>query len=421
MSKKKIGVLCTEPVPLLPEIVGAGGGLRALSIGKKLEGTAEVIYLFPEMEGVSFEGLPVVTFPEKSMEIETFFPELDLLIAVQWPVLNRIKNKPDCQIVTDLLGPLMLENSSNDSFQPGDLFAAKMEALRKSDRFLVASKRQKAYFLSWLAMAGFALNEEDLITELPLFFEDLQPMKFHKDLPLNFVFCGYFWPWQNAAPFLNELAAMAGKHGDRMTIIGGPHPYWKNFPGEYYHLEELKKHAHVRFEPVMPFEKLDKLLTENCIGIDLCQPTYERQISTPIKTAFYLGKKMPVLVSSCYEQGAMINGKLGWSFDCSNVEAFSKKLNKLYSHFKDGFVHKQENIVKYHKVLKRRVASGLDIEKILPVSSGPANSPYLSAMDEFARLKYEHGRLWERSQILLEEANLKNQITKSFKGFFKKK
>lgn len=399
MSKIKIGILCSEPVPVQKDIIGTGAGLRAVQLGTFLSEWAEINYIVPDKEGIIYFTPGVYTYPENCRGIEESIPDVDILIAIQWPVVNLIKEKPDSLLIIDFLSPLLLENQFLPTYNQKTFLSTKIEALRKADLFFTSNLRQKAYFLPWLSLAGFDLAQQSLIREVPIVFDDLTPVKYDKKKPLNFVHTGYFWPWQETVPYLEILADIALKNGDYLTIFGGKHPYWTTFTGSYYDVSSLLEKPNVTLKDPVSFTVLDKELRLNCVGVDLCAPNYERLLASPLKHSLYFAKKMPAIVGSIYEDSNLKWRKCGWSLDTSHIPSYKRVIKKIYSSIRRSYVFKSKKMHSEYRYLVKQVAGVLSEKEFKSLrKSPPPNDAFFDFLPDYARLKFEYAEAEKKLQ-----------------------
>ena len=393
----KIGILCSEPVPVQKDIIGTGAGLRALQLGNHLSSWAEIIYIVPEKKGIVYFFPGVHTYPEGQRGLEEYIPSVDILIAVQWPVVNLLKEKPSVPLIIDFLSPLMLENQFLPTYHQKTFLSTKIEALRKADLFFTSTPRQTAYFLPWLSLAGFNLADKDIVREVPLVFQDLSPVKFQKNKPLTFVHTGYFWPWQKTVPYLEILADIAEKKGDSLVIYGGRHPYWTTFSGKYYDVSSLLERPNVTLKEPVPFSSLDEELGENCIGVDLCAPNYERFLASPIKLSLYLAKKMPVLVSSVYAHSQTRWKKCGWSLYTAHIPSYKRLLRRIYPSIRRSYKAKSGKIFSEQKYMNKQVSVVLHEKEFKKIKQAPPqNDAFFDFLPDYARLKFEYAEMENR-------------------------
>ncbi len=395
----KIAIITLEPIPFNRNILGMGCGLRAYNIGKILEEFCEVKYIFPYDKKIENDNY--ITYDRHINYIDDLIPEVDLVIAIGWVVLNKLKSRLDVPLVLDLFGTFVMEHAYFPEFDSLDVISAKINALRKADHFFFLSKRQKAYFLPWLMFAGFDVKNENLLTHLPLFFINTRKIPFNRNKDINFIFTGYLWPHQETLAFLEKLVSFL--KDDKLILFTGIHPYCRDILS-IKKINFLKKKKNVIVHSPVPFYELENSIPDNSIGIDLSLPNNERFLATPVKISYYLSKNMPVIVSSHYEISLLINKKMGIAVDYDN---FEKSFKVFYRNIKDNFERYINNIKVYNKLTMNRIKAVLNrdfLKKLL--KNEPLQSPYLKIIDEYIDLKNQRNELYK----IVEKQSLKKQI-----------
>jgi glycosyltransferase involved in cell wall biosynthesis len=243
----------------------------------------------------------------------------DIVLTIQWPLAAALDGL-HVPLVIDLYGPLMLESLYFSSVHWENLVAKKTRALYLGDFFLCGSQRQLAYFLPWLLHAGVHLDRAPVHIApltLPPTRCSIEPSG--DDEP-HFVAAGIFWPWQDPSQALMMLlSALDGMGQGRLTIIGGPHPQWKQgvFPGEAPKWPaELLNHPRVAHVDLLPWFELNDLMSTAHIGVDLSLPNLERFLAAPTRVYHYLWCGLPVLLSDYLELAPTITAAgAGWAVD----------------------------------------------------------------------------------------------------------
>ncbi len=307
----------------------AGGGVRCWGLAEGLTSQGfEVVVSVPRP---NIEGLARV--PPEAREA-SYLPgdplavvravNPDVVLTVQWPLATQLEGI-QVPLVIDLYGPLLLENLYFSGVHWESLVARKMRALFLGDFFLCGSQRQLAYFVPWLLHAGVSPDKAPLAVA-PLTMPPPEPPRSCPPGEPHFVAAGIFWPWQNPTPALMALlAALDERRCGRLTIIGGPHPQWKQgvFPGEAPAWpRELLQHPRVTHRDLLPWDELNTLLATAHVGVDLSLPNIERFLAAPTRVYHYLWRGLPVLLSDYLELAPVVTAaKAGWAVDPTNAEA----------------------------------------------------------------------------------------------------
>jgi glycosyltransferase involved in cell wall biosynthesis len=243
----------------------------------------------------------------------------DVVLTIQWPLACSLEDL-HVPLVIDLYGPLLLENLYYSSVHWESLAARKIRSLNLGDFFLCGSQRQLAYFLPWLLQAGVQPDRAP-VHIAPLTVPPVAgPPRDRPPGEPHFVAAGIFWPWQNPAPALMTLLAALDELGrGRLTIVGGPHPQWKQgvFPGEAPAWpKELLHHPRVTHRDLLPWNELNELLSTAHVGVDLSLPNTERFLAAPTRVYHYLWQGLPVLLSNYLELAPVITAAgAGWAVD----------------------------------------------------------------------------------------------------------
>jgi glycosyltransferase involved in cell wall biosynthesis len=243
----------------------------------------------------------------------------DIVLTIQWPLAATLEGL-HVPLVIDLYGPLMLESLYFSSVHWENLVAKKTRALHLGDFFLCGSQRQLAYFLPWLLHAGVYLDRAPIhVAPLTLPPAPATATVSDEEEP-HFVAAGIFWPWQDPSQALiTLLSALDASDQGRLTIIGGPHPQWKQgvFPGEAPNWPtELLTHPRVDHVDLLPWSDLNDLMSTAHIGVDLSLPNLERFLAAPTRVYHYLWSGLPVLLSDYLELAPRITASgAGWAVD----------------------------------------------------------------------------------------------------------
>ena len=334
---KKILLFTTEMLPGYGYPT-AGGGIRAWNIGEGLKSRGyEVIYSLPQATIEGKDRLPAIfrtaAHPADELDsvIENIKPEI--VVCIQWHHANKLKNPGNLPLVLDLFGLLMLENAYFNEFNLELFSISKIEAIAKADYFICATEKQKAYFLTWMVLAGIPPKAE-VIEAIPV---SLSP-----DLPaytipeeIQFVFGGVFWPWQDPFTPLNEvIQTLDQKQQGRIKIYGSVHPYLKNIPLTYSNPEErLLKSPRMERCAMLQHEDMMQEYGKASVAADLMMPNNERFLAYPIRTVCYLWAGLPLIIPDFNDVAPLVKEyNAGWVVDTTKPGEVSKVVAQILEH-----------------------------------------------------------------------------------------
>ena len=340
-TKKRILIFCQDIPPTWGHPT-AGGGVRCWGLASGLENQGHEVLISVPRPNIRVPGAP-----KESVELSHSPGELlpvvhdvdpDIVLTIQWSLASHLEDL-EVPLVIDLYGPLLIENLYYSSVHWESLVARKMRALYHGDFFLCGSQRQLAYFLPWLLQTGLTLDDVPIAVS-PLTMPPHGKVSNRPGEEPHFVAAGIFWPWQNPSSALLSLLETLDELGrGKLTIVGGPHPQWKQgvFPGKAPEWpEELLRHPRVRHRELMAWDELAELLSTAHYGVDLSLPNVERFLAAPTRVYHYLWSGLPVLLSEYLELAPVITSAgAGWAVDPTNhvsvVEAVHNAVDSLPS------------------------------------------------------------------------------------------
>lgn len=358
---KKILVFTTEMLPGLGYPT-AGGGIRAWQIGEGLKSRGhEVIYSIPQMLAAGKNNLPesiqqyVHSNDQLNAVVDKAKPEI--VVCIQWHHANKLQQLK-VPLVLDLFGLLMLENVYFNEFNLELFTISKVEAFAKADYFICASDKQKAYFFTWMMLAGIDPKTEG-IAAIPV---SLSPELPQPEPPeeLTFVFGGVFWPWQDPFTPLNEVIKQLDAFGKgKLKIYGSVHPYLQNVPLTYSNPEErLIKSPRMERYPMLQHEEMMQAYIQSTVAVDLMMPNNERFLAYPIRTVCYLWCGLPVLISDFCDVAMLVKEyRAGWVVNPNNPEEIKQTIKQIMDH--------SEQIAEYKRNAQRLVKERLTWDKTI--------------------------------------------------------
>lgn len=330
MSRSRRVLIFCQDIPPTWGVPTAGGGVRCWGLAQGLASRGNEVLI--SVPAANIKDIP--NAPAEAREIchkpKELLPVVrdvspDVVLTIQWPLACDLEGL-QVPLVIDLYGPLLLENLYYSSVHWESLVARKMRALHLGDFFLCGSQRQLAYFLPWLLQAGVPPDKAPVHVAPLTMPPRTGPTRPCPEEEPHFVAAGIFWPWQNPAPALMALlAALDEMDRGRLTIVGGPHPQWKQgvFPGEApVWPRELLHHPRVIHRDLLPWDDLNELLQTAHVGVDLSLPNIERFLAAPTRVYHYLWQGLPVLLSNYLELAPVITAAgAGWAVDPTDTDA----------------------------------------------------------------------------------------------------
>ncbi|MCX7919857.1 MAG: glycosyltransferase family 4 protein [bacterium] len=379
---KKILIFTTEMLPGLGYPT-AGGGIRAWQIGEGLKSRGyEVLYSLPKTIIEDKTDLPELirqhTHISNNLNAVVAKVKPDIVVCIQWHHANKL-HRLEMPLVLDLFGLLMLENAYFDVFDLDLFFASKIEAFAKADYFICASDKQKAYFFTWMVLAGID-PKADCIASIPVSLSPELP-KFSIPDELTLVFGGVFWPWQDPFTPLNlVIKKMDELQCGKLKIFGSVHPYLKDIPLTYAAPEErLVKSPRVERYPMLHHEQLMQEYVKASFAVDLMMPNNERLLAYPIRTVCYLWSGLPVVISDFCDIAQLVKEyQAGWVVDPSDQQEVESTIQSILKH--------PEVIPTYKTNAQRLVREQLTWDKTIePLSQYCLNPKFLQKNDSMIK------------------------------------
>lgn len=318
----------------------SGGGLRAWGLGEGLKSRGhDVIYSIPrkiaEAKNLSGELLDYAYQPEHLWKIiRKVVP--DVILFEQWGLVTYLE-KTNIPVVIDLHGSLIIENYFRKHRGLHNNVAAKIKTLVKADYIICPSERQKNYFIPWLMLSGFPVDEESIA---------VVPVSFSPDLPerdlsseLTFIFSGGLWPWINPFPALDIVAEQVKSHRNGCLKVFSQKPDIKTVlpkdafgTGHMSNIDRLKNIDRVDIRQFIPHEALLKEYRKASVAVDIYQWNRERDLAFSTRTIEFLWAGLPVIHAEYSEISDYIRKyEAGWCLDPNDVESISKTVSEIYS------------------------------------------------------------------------------------------
>jgi glycosyltransferase involved in cell wall biosynthesis len=298
----------------------SGGSLRAWGLGEGLKSRGHDVQYAISKQTAS-------RYNYSGDEIEVFEPEQlnEFLISIapnvalftNWPMLADLSEKPECHVVLDFHGPLLMENLFYLGPQTvQELAPRKLEFLSRADFFTCAGAKQMPYFLAWLSMAGIDLRELFIPTVLFSMSPEL-PKHRHYPSDVSFVYGGVLQPWQDPSLGLRSLVEeLAQNSKGELKIFGGKN-WLESIAARFDVLrDQLQFSDRVRFIDTLPRDALIDEYTNSSVAWDIMTRNAERELAFTSRTVEYLWCGLPVVYNNYSEISDYIRDfNAGWIID----------------------------------------------------------------------------------------------------------
>jgi hypothetical protein len=317
----------------------SGGGLRAWGLGEGLRARGhEVIYSMPR--ALVSEGDPDElrrsAFDGYDLHGAVLRAEPDLLLLEQWGLATYLP-EVSLPVVLDLHGSLILENAFREHRSLASNAAAKIKALQKADLVLCPAERQRAYFASWMMMAG-ADPLEIPIEVIPVSMSPELPERgAPTDGPLAVVYGGQTWPWIDSSVALRAAtevlqASGAGvlhlfvqepQHADVLPHDDSTHVAFRALP------DDVLRSPAARIEGQVAHHDLVARYARAHLALDLYARNSERHLAYTTRTIEYLWCGLPVVYGDYGELAPLIERhEAGWIVDPADGAAVRRVLEQ---------------------------------------------------------------------------------------------
>jgi hypothetical protein len=216
----RVLVLATEVVPL-PGLPTVGGGLRGWTLARGLESAGlDVTLVFPRepLDALAPQLDPQVLAAARPLTFSWADPaaalrqhQPDVVVCCSWFLAAQIAPCP-VPLAVDLAGPILLEFLYQDRQKARELAPLKPRGLAAADFITCAGARQRAYFYSWLTLAGFdqeALTDHVATVPISTAPPDGDVLAAPENPEPSILFAGVALPWQDPlVPLQATLAAL---------------------------------------------------------------------------------------------------------------------------------------------------------------------------------------------------------------------
>lgn len=337
----KVLVFCADLVPL-PGLPTSGGGLRSWQWVQTLRRLGhEVIAsvpLFTHLARRFADSIPAETIRDGwSLEdqdalVRRHRPDA-ILFGSSW-IVDRLARQPDCFVIQDLCGPQLLEMRYKGERDPSVGGQVKIDRLARADLVILGGERQRYYFLPYLLLAGYAIDE---IMDLPVI-----PLALDPELPalprrgaggLEFIAGGGFYPWQDPSPGLLAAAAVVGvpNSGARLKVYGTSHAILGSDELAFRTLRDnCLGHPNVTFHDYAARADWLAAQLRASVAIHLHARNPERELAISTRAVEHLWCGLPVLHNDFDELAALIRQyDAGWTVDPADPDAATAVLREV--------------------------------------------------------------------------------------------
>ena len=410
--KRTVLLFTVDTIPW-PDQNVSGGGLRAWGLGEGLKSKGhEVIYSMPkklvESGNFSNELIDFAYQPEHLWKtIRKVVP--DVIIFEQWGLATYLE-KTNIPVAIDLHGSLIIENYFRKHRGLHYNIAAKIKTLAKADFIICPSQRQKNYFIPWLMLSGFQVDEES-IAVVPVSLSPDLPKK-NRSHELTFIFSGGLWPWINPFPALEIVAEQVkGLKSGRLKIFAQKPDIKKLLPkdtfgaGQNFSMDGFQKMERVDIHPFIPHEALLKEFQVSDVAVDIYQWNRERELAFSTRTIEFLWSGLPVIHADYSEISHYIaEYQAGWCLDPNDVESIKKAVSEIYDDPAkvQEYGKNAQALVKNHFTWERTIGP-LNNYVISPLSKSSKKTFFDLVSLEFDRIEEETGQQLEKMEMAFGE------------------
>jgi glycosyltransferase involved in cell wall biosynthesis len=416
-------VFASDILPL-PGLPTSGGGLRSWQLIKGLESQGietsfsmpgEDRFLEREYRDNIDSGVRETSWRYDNQDeiVRHFSP--DAIIFAN-PDLNNLREDHQIPIVSDLHGPRLIEFEllfNDDSPQKrGSNLRRKLTSLLKTDFFTCAGRFQRYYFLGYLLMAGFSLEDIN-IAYMPVSLSPDLPQP-DKDLDdKRFIFSGGFYPWQNPVQSLYVLSEVLGQEGQAsLHIFGGSHHISEDDTNKFDQLKNsLEQNPSIKFLGYLSHQDVLEEYRTGYVAFELMERNFEREMAFTTRTIEFLWAGLPVIYNDYSDLSSYIKEyRAGWCVNPHDDSALRNAIRQA--------IHEPELVLEYGRNAQRLVRDCFTWDKtIQPLVDYLANpslsdlAPELSSTPLAYALGLENQATlpdWESLQA--ENLRLKNEL-----------
>jgi hypothetical protein len=314
-------LLLAHAVPLARDRVASGNSVRADALARGLAAHGiDVVHAYPaglraaagraqlppRTRATPFDG------PAELYRLIARVGPAAILVGF-WELLESLPGGLDVPVVADLLAPRMLETRFEEGRSVTIETLRLLSALRRADRFLCGTERQRHFLLPWLLVAGFACEPEVPIDVVPLAGPAGQRRR-RGDGPWQVVSAGVDWPWRRGERYL----AAAGRWAARETVparlvrVTGGYVYRSPADADAAPPDRSLPGRSVRL-PLLAYGAMESLLRRSHVGLELSERNLEREYSASFRSLEFLRAGMPIVLNDYLELAGPVDAeRAGW-------------------------------------------------------------------------------------------------------------
>jgi hypothetical protein len=340
----RVLVLASEVVPL-PGLPTNGGGLRGWTLARGLEAAGfEVTLICPreslealagQVDETALAAARPYTFAWNDPAAAVAAHQPAVAVCCSWLLASQFSSCP-VPLAVDVAGPVLLEFLYQGAQKALDLAARKPRGLALADFVTCAGERQRAYFYSWLTIAGFDQNAlAERVATVPI---SAAPGLAASPPPGNveprIIFAGIALPWQDPSVALRAVIATLDRRCTGcLDVYVNEHPVHSQGATWLAWLrEQAGQHARVVMHEnrLRPYSEMLDLYRQADLAFDLFARNPERELAFNTRTVDYLACGLPPLYSDYAElAGPIARYDAGTTVNPADERAVAAALNRL--------------------------------------------------------------------------------------------
>lgn len=327
-------LLFAADVEPLSGVATSGGGMRSWQLARSLRAAGHDVrvsvpnftYLYQRFEkNIPEEHKRESWNPHTQDSLVARHRPDAVLFSCTW-IVDNLRLPTDCLRIQDLNGPQLLEMVAKGHHEGAPSIEAKVQHLAKADFLFSAGRRQRAYFLPFLMLAGFAVEGPDCLPVVPLCIPEVSPSRRPPARP-RILSGGGFYPWQDPSRAMQALGKAMSRHREaELLVVGNSHGVTGSDCESYRASRQAFAHLeNVRFLDFLGWQELVDLESSCSFAVELFARTTERELAVTTRSVHHLWSGLPVVYNDYSELADSIQRyDAGWVVDpddCSSVEA----------------------------------------------------------------------------------------------------
>lgn len=253
-----------------------------------------------------------------------------VLFSCTW-IVDNLRLPTSCLRIQDLNGPQLLEMVAKGHHDGTPSIEAKVQHLAKADYLFCAGRRQREYFLPFLMLAGFAVDQPNCLPVVPLCIPEDLPRRSFPEQP-RLLTGGGFYPWQDPRRAMQALSNVMRRHPEaELCVVGNSHGVTGSDCQSYRALQEaFAKLDNVRFLDFLGWRELVELEASSSFAVELHARTTERELAVTTRGVNHLWSGLPVVYNNYSELSDSIEKyDAGWTIDSENVAVIESSLESI--------------------------------------------------------------------------------------------